>query len=64
MSLFYFIFQIDDMFKNLGLSSFSGPPKNTAPAKSVNTLKNMENTLMNDKTFPKVLYDVVFLCFN
>lgn len=52
------------MFKNLGLSSFSGPPKNTGPAKSVNTLKNMENTLMNDKTFPKVLHDVVFLCFN
>lgn len=49
------------MFKNLGLSSFSGPSKNTAPTKSVNTLKNMENALMNDKTFPKVLYDLWFL---
>lgn len=51
------------MFKNLGLSSFSGSSKNTAPTKSVNTLKNMENVLVNDKTFPKVLHDIVVLIY-
>lgn len=50
----FFLFQVDDMFSSLGLSSYSSPTKSVPTVKPVNSSKNVENALMNSKSFSRV----------